>query len=349
MAESNTPPNHGTRIMSDVEYPPAMRMHTLLSGFVVSQAIFVVADLGVATTLLSGPCTIDEVAADVGADADALGRIIRFLAQHGVFRISADTVEITELGRTLADGPCDSLRKVACYFRQTHYLAFAGLLETVRTGEPAETFFDGKLFFDWTNDNPELAKLQCEALACFTQNARGDLLDVYDIPDGELIADIGGADGNLLVQLLASRPERRGIVYDLASCVSAARRTLRAAGLDERVEIIAGDFFDRVPAADVYVLSAVLQDWTDVPALRILRNIATAAPAHARLVVIDVVVPESDSAAPTEFIDITMLGMLGGRERSQSQWCGLLARAGFSLQRTVAGSGSYCALEAVLA
>jgi hypothetical protein len=334
--------------MTNVELPPTAGMLGLLSGFQASQALFAVAELGVATALLDGPREVDEIAAEVGADADTLGRIIRFLAQLGVFRTSGDTVEITDLGQTLADGPDGSLRSVARYFRQTHYAPFGSLLDTVRTGEPAATVYFGKPFFDWINENPELAELQNTAMAGFTQNARGDLLDIFDLPDGATVADIGGADGTLLVELLAERPERRGIVFDLPSTVPAARPTVLAAGLDDRVEIVAGDFFQSVPAADVYVLSAVLQDWDNAAALRILGNVAKAAPAGARLVVVDMVVPDGNAPHPTKMIDITMLGMLGGRQRSGSEWRQLLADGGFALQRIVVGSGSYSALEATI-
>lgn len=151
------------------------------------------------------------------------------------------------------------------------------------------------------------------------------------------------------MELLAGCPERRGIVFDLPSTVSAARATVRAAGLEDRVEVVAGNFFEQVPTADVYVLSAVLQDWNNASSLRILRNIAKAAPDAARLVVIDMVVPEGDAPHPTKMIDITMLGMLGGRQRGESEWRQLLADGGFTLQRVVTGSGSCSALEATLA
>ncbi|WP_162642200.1 methyltransferase [Streptosporangium sp. 'caverna'] len=334
--------------MSDVELPPAVMMLGLISGFQMSQALFAVAELDVATALLSGPREVEDIATEVGADADALGRIIRFLAQHGVFRTSGSTVEITDLGRTLADGPADSLRSVTRYFHQTHYAPFGNLLDTVRTGEPAAKVFLGKPFFDWVNENPDMAALQNDAMAGFTQNARGDLLEVFDLPQGQTVADIGGADGTLLAELLAGRPERRGVVFDLPSTVSAARPTLRAAGLEERVEVVAGDFFEKVPAADVYVLSAVLQDWNNASSLRILRNVVKAAPAGARLVIVDMVVPEGDAPHPTKMLDIIMLGMLGGRQRSESEWRRLLADGGFTLQRVVTGSGSYSALEATL-
>jgi hypothetical protein len=335
--------------MTGAELPPAAKMHELLTGFQVSQALFAVAELGVATALLDGPREVDDVAAAVGADADALGRVIRYLAQYDVFRTSGGSVELTDLGRTLAEGPADSLRNVARYFRQTHYAPFGSLPESLRSGQPAATIFLGKPFFDWINQSPGLAELQNDAMAGFTQNARGDLLDVYDLPEGGTVADIGGADGTLLVELLARYPERRGILFDQPSSVPAARPTVRAAGLDERVEIIAGDFFESVPTADVYVLSAVLQDWGNASALRILQNVAKSAPAGARLVVVDMVVPEGDGPHPTKMIDITMLGMLGGRQRSESEWRRLLADAGFTLQRVVPGSGSYSALEATLA
>ncbi|MFD0782426.1 methyltransferase [Micromonospora azadirachtae] len=334
---------------NETQLPPSIRMLQLLNGFEVSQALFVIAELGVATELLNGPRAVHDLASAVGADADTLGRLIRLLAQDGVFRTSGDTIEITDLGRTLADGPADSLRNVARYFRQTHYAPFGRLIDTARTGDPAAAIFYGKPFFDWVNESPELAELQNNAMAGFTQNARGDLLDVFDLPPGRTVADVGGADGTLLAELLTRYPERSGILFDLPSMVSAGRATMQAAGLDQRVEIVAGDFFDSVPAADVYVLSAVLHDWNNASAGRILNNIATAAPAGARLVVIDIVVPEGDAPHPTKVIDITMLGMLGGRQRSETEWRRLLADAGFTLQRVVAGSGSYFALEAVIA
>ncbi|WP_411093418.1 methyltransferase [Streptomyces sp. 049-1] len=320
----------------------------MLTGFQLSQAIFAIAELDVATVLLSGPRQVDELAADVDADADTLGRIVRYLAQHGIFRTSGSTVELTDLGRTLADGPADSLRAVARYFHQTHYAPFGSLLDTARTGEPAATTFFGKPFFDWVNENPTMADLQNDAMAGFTQNARGDPLQILDLPQGRTVADIGGADGTLLVELLAERPERRGIVFDLPSTVSAAGPTLQAAKLEGRVEVVAGDFFEEVPTADIYVMSAILHDWNNASSLRILRNVAKAAPENARVILFEMVVPEGDAPHPTKMIDITMMGMLGGRERSETEWRRLLAEGGFTLQRVVTGSGSYSALEAIL-
>lgn len=210
--------------------PAAAVMLQLLSGFEVSQALYVVAELGVATALLDGPRSVEDLAAGSGVDADALGRVIRFLAPLGVFSTAAGgKVGVTDLGRTLADGPLDSVRGMARYWMETHYSPFASLLETVRTGKTGATEFLGMPFFEWVSESPRLAELQNSAMGAGSRLARGDILDVYQFPAG-VIADLGGADGALLAELLAREPQRKGMVFDLPSIVAQASATLAAAG-----------------------------------------------------------------------------------------------------------------------
>jgi SAM-dependent methyltransferase len=167
-------------------------------------------------------------------------------------------------------------------------------------------------------------------------------------PDGDTIADIGGANGAVLAQILTRLPQRHGIVFDTPPVVAAAPAYLAAAGLASRATAIGGDFFETIPLADVYVLATVLHDWDDESAVRILQNIARAARHDAKLIVIDYVVPEDgiDDAGTTS--DLTMMVMVGGRERTESQWHRLLADGGFILDKITAGSGMYCAIEATL-
>lgn len=332
---------------------PAAQMHHLISGFEVSQALYVVAELDVATALADGPRQVEELAAIVGANPDALERLIRFLVPVGVFHTSGRDVEITALGRTLADGPADSMRDVARYLVHTHYAPFSMLLHTVRTGEPAATEYLGRPFFDWIDATPGLAELQSSAMASFTTGGRGDLLDRLRFPAGDTIADIGGADGTLLAEILRRFPERRGIVFDTPSVVSAATAHLAAAGLADRATAVGGSFFDGVPTADVYVLSAILHDWDDASAIRILDAIRAAAeqcPTQQgpTLLLLEVVVSDDDMPHTAKFIDLTMMAMLGGRERTESQWRRLLAEAGFTVDHVTTGSGMYTAIEATL-
>src|ERR1700677_4552845 len=219
------------------EIPAPVRMQQLLSGFEVSQALYVVAELGVATTLLDGPRSVKELALAAGADQDALGRIIRFLASLGVFQTNGEIVTVTDLGRTLADGPPDSIRGLARYWMKTHYAPFGDLLHTARTGEIAAVKYLGRPFFEWISESPQLAEIQNTAMADGGRSARGDLLAAYKLPGNGTVADIGGADGTLLAEFLAGEPERRGIVFDLPSVVAAASRTLTDAGLSDRVTV----------------------------------------------------------------------------------------------------------------
>lgn len=329
--------------------PAAVQIQQLLTGFEVSQALYVVAELGVATALLDGPRSVEDLAAATHSDADALGRIIRFLTPLGIFRSVDGGVAVTDLGRTLADGPADSVRGLARYWMETHYAPFSGLLHTARTGEVGAAKVLGKPFFEWVGESAHLAALQNSAMAGASRAARGDLLDVYQIPEGQTIADIGGADGTLLAELLARAPDRNGIVFDLPNVVAKAAETLVAAGVDNRATVVAGDFFvDSVPIADVYVMSVVLHDWDNAAATRILRNIAKVAAPGARLVLVEMVMPAGDGPHFTKMVDLTMLAMVGGRERTETEWRRLLPEGGFTVDRVVSGSGVMSAIEATV-
>lgn len=332
--------------MGDV--PPFASMMQMLAGFQLSQALYVAAELDVAGLVLEKPRTIDELADATGADADALRRVVRFLETFGVFQVSEGTVAATELGATLVDGLPGSVRGLARYWMVTHYAPFSDLLHTVRTGETAATHYFGKPFFDWVIENPELVELQNAGMAAGGNAMRDAALAGYRLPGDGTVADIGGADGNVLSQLLENQPGRRGIVFDLPEVVGGAERVLSAAALTDRVEAVGGDFFEAVPVADVYVMSVVLHDWDDHKSTQILTNIAKAAPSGARLVLLEMVVPEDASPHPSKSMDLVMLTMLGGRERTASEWRDLLGAGGFTLDRVIETPSPFSIIEATV-
>jgi predicted transcriptional regulator len=323
-------------------------MIQLLIGFEVSQALYVMAKLDVASILSSGPRTIDQLAAETNADADALERIIRFLATVGVFRTQDGQVEITELGLTLADDRPESIRYAALYFMETHYGPFGDLLHTALTGETAATRYYGQPFFDWISADPERVEVQNRAFANITTGLRGEMFEGYLLPDGAVVADIGGADGSMLIELLADAPDRTGIVFDRPEVVPAAKEKLAEHGLADRVDCVGGDFFESVPAADVYLMSYILHDWDDDSCLRILRNIGKAAEPGARLVLVEAVIPPGDDPHPAKGIDLTMLVLVSGRERTAEEYQKLLDAAGFTLNRVAPSSTSFSFVEATL-
>jgi hypothetical protein len=330
--------------------PPPVQMVQLLAGFQVSQALYVAAKLDVATLLVDGPRSVADLADEAGAHPGHLGRLLRTLAAIGVFDDRGDaTYALTPLGATLARGVPGSVRDLALTWMETHYAPFGRLLDAVREGEPAATLHYGRPFFDGLGSSPEQVKRFTGAMAGLTDGIKAQALAGYALPPGELVADIGGADGTVLTTLLDADPTRRGVIFDLPHVVPAAHGRLERLGLTDRVTVVAGDFFHTVPAADVYLLSMVLHDWDDDAAARLLRTIAAAADPGARLVALELVVPPGNAPHLSKMIDLTMLGMLTGRERTATEHAELLAAAGFRCDRVLPTPGPFSIVEATLA
>jgi hypothetical protein len=233
---------------------------------------------------------------------------------------------------------------------ETHYAPFGGLLETARTGVPAATRYYGRPFFAWLSEDSDQVARFTGAMAGLTAGIKAGAVAGYTVPGGPVIADLGAADGALLQEVLAADPDpgRRGIVFDLPHVVPAARARLAGSPLAGRVEVVAGDFFRAVPAADAYLLSMILHDWDDAGCAALLGSVAAAARPGARLVSLELVVPPGDAPHLATMIDLTMLGMLTGRERTAEELDELLGRAGFRLDRIVPTPTPMSIVEATL-
>lgn len=331
--------------------PPSVVMTQMMAGFQVSQALYVVAKLGVATILeQEGPTTIGELAARAAADPAALARLVRSLAPLGVFTTRGDEVSVTEVGATLSEKHPQSLHAAIRMWMETHYLPFSELEHSVRTGRPGAEAYFGESLFDWLARDPAKSELFSRAMADVTASLRNGMFDDYRLPAGGVVADIGGSDGSVLIELLArdGDPDRRGIVFDLPTTVVSAEPTIAAAGLTDRVEALGGDFFEAVPTADVYVLAYIFHDWTDDENRRILDSIRAAASPGAWVLLVEGVVPSGDGPHLTKAIDLTMLGMTNGQERSEVHYRELLESAGFTLDRVVSTPTPFSILESTL-
>lgn len=333
----------------DQPAPPSVRMIELMAGFQFSQALYAVAKLDVPTLLEQhGPLPVSALADRAGAHPGALHRLIRSLTPLGVFRSEGGLINVTELGATLSRDHPSSMYDVLRYWMETHYGAFGELLTTARTGTPGADAHLGEPFFDWITSDPDRAELQNRAMASASSSVRAGMFDGCALPAGEVVADIGGAGGHVLTELLELNPDRRGIVFDLPAIAPGAHENLARAGMADRVEVVTGDFFTSVPTADIYVLSYILHDWDDESCLRILRSIAAAADTGARLLLLESVVPADDLPHLSKLTDLTMLGVTTGQERSVDEYGALLDRAGFTLDRTVSTSTPHSIVEATL-
>lgn len=303
-----------------------------------SQAITVAAQLGVANALADGPLPIDELAARVGADADALRRLLRALISRGIFRRRRDgRYELNSLADTLrSDASVSTTWAARFYGSQEQRERWTVLADAVRTGSSVVPALRGKSSFDYFADQPELAELFNQTMTSVSQLTDAPVVAGYDFNDYPTIVDVGGGHGPLLATILASAPASRGILYDLPRVVAGAPNLLGKHGVAERVLIAEGSFFDRVPrGGDAYVLKNIVHDWPDEKALQILRNVREAAGPLGTVLLIEFVIPEHDRDFPGKWVDLEMLLNLGARERTAAEYRDLLAKAGFRMTRVV--------------
>ena len=306
------------------ERPPEALLWDFLRGALMTKALAIVAELGVVEALAAKPRPVDELARERGVNADALHRVLRALASDGVFAeeepgVFRQTDASALVGR-------EGWSEFAHLFGGVFYGAVADLDDAVRGGTSTFASRFGADFWAWLAEHPR-ERSQFDRAMAGGRHRRAEQLAALEWRDGETLVDVGGGNGALLVELLRLRPELRGIVFDLPE-------TERdEASLGESIEFVAGSFFDGVPSGDAYVLSGILHDWDDEKATAILRTIRATAPAHARLLIAESVVPPGNEPNGAKWLDLLMLVLAGGRERDESQWRTLLERGGFRAEQ----------------
>jgi len=318
----------------ELDVDPAVRLQLLdvLAGFLRTQALHTVAVLGVADIVGDEPVRVEELAMLVGADPSALHRVLRVLASSGIFSEAAPRAFVsTALSDGLRTDAPLSVRHMAMFQGSDTYLAAGEMLRAVQTGEPtAETVF-GQPFFEHLAGDPQRNAVFNEAMGGGAAARAAAALE-FDWSDFSVVADIGGGNGSLLTGVLAAHTQLRGIVFDQPHVVAQAQPIIEAAGLGERCATASGDFFtDALPVADVYVLSQILHDWDDEQAVAILRNCRRSIMQDGRLLLLEQVMPDGDTPSYAKLLDLIMLVLLGGKERTQSEWRDLLATGGFEL------------------
>jgi hypothetical protein len=301
---------------------PEAAVWDTLRGALGTRALAVVAELGVADALGDAERPVTEVAAEVGAEPDALRRLLRALASDGIFvEDSPGVFRNTEASSVLRgeSGWGDFARLFGGVFYRP-----VGHLDA--TGEVAFPRVFGADFWSWLADNPAERAVFDRAMMQGKER-RTERLASAGWREGETVVDVGGGNGSLLADLLGRQPSLRGIVFDLPETVR------DETALGDRCRFVAGSFFERVPTGDTYVLSGILHDWDDDRALAILRTIRASAPPRARVVILDAVVPEGNEPHGAKWLDVLMLATLGGRERDEAQWNALLEQAGLAVER----------------
>jgi DNA-binding transcriptional ArsR family regulator len=327
---------------------PAAIFEMILAGW-TSQAITVVAQLGVADALADGPLPIDELAARVDADADALRRLLRALISRGIFRERRDgRYELNSLSDTLrSDAPVSMKSAARFYGSQEQRERWTQLVNSIRTGHAVVAALRGKESFEYFAENPELAALFNQTMTSISELTDATVVAGYDFSVYPTIVDVGGGHGPLLATILAAAPASRGVLSDLSTVVADAPNLLRERDVADRVRIEEGSFFDSVPrGGDAYVLKNIIHDWPDEKAVQILRNVRAAADPQATLLLVELVIPRHNRDFPGKWADLEMMLNLGARERTAAEYRDLLSQAGFRITRVVQTASPLSVVEA---
>jgi hypothetical protein len=318
--------------MSDDKESPPKLVQSLAVAYWASRCLHVVAELGIADLLGDEPQTAQALAKSKGLNAQALHRVLRSLANHGIFVHDGEHFAHNEASRILRSDTPGSMRSLARMMGlKMHWDGYRELDVAVRTGQPAiSAVVDGGLF-GYLRAHPEEGQVFHEAMAGKSFAQIGPILEVYDFSGLQTIGDIGGGLGHLLSAVLARAPQARGVLFDLPQVIERAR-----ANPNPRIHYVGGDFFKNpIPPCDAYMMMTVLHDWSDEECIAILKNIKSTAPPDAKVLILEgVVQPDARNSFLLD-LDIEMLVMTTGRERTRKEWDAVICGAGMQLARVI--------------
>jgi ubiquinone/menaquinone biosynthesis C-methylase UbiE len=332
------------------EIPPPIQMLQIISGFWVARCVYVAAKLGVPDLIRDEPKTADELAAATGSHGPSLFRVLRALASVGVITQDNDKrFGATPLSETLCTGVPGSIRAFALTeLGEEHYPAWGELLYSVRTGGIAFDKAFGEPIWEFFAKNAENARIFNDAMSAMTAQANDAVHSVYQFGGIGTIVDVGGGHGGLITSILKKNPGMRGILFDAPPVIEGAKTAVQESGVSDRCELVAGDFFKSVPeGGDAIVMKWIIHDWNDEQSEAIMKNCHRALPENGKLILIEAVVPPTSEPHFSKFIDLNMLVMTGGRERTEEEFRKLYDAAGFRLTRIVPTESPFSVVEGV--
>ncbi len=336
--------------MNDRPYTPGEHLRGLIDGFWAVPVISAAAQLEIPERLAAGPKDIRTLAAETGARAPSLHRLLRALETLGLCTVAeGGAYALTDAGHLLRGDSADSLRGRALHSGDMLWRQLGDLYDQVRTGNRTKAFPTGSEGFQaLKNDPARLHKFQTN-MAEGSRRAAQAAIQVFDFSPFARVLDLGGGYGGVLAELLRAHPHQSGAVCDLAYLEPGALQYLASAGVGERSGFVHGDFFASVPDGyDLYLMKYILHDWDDDHVLRILKNVRSAVGNQSRLVAIEQLIPESltTSVADQDVIraDLVMMSV-GGKERTAAEYQALFADSGWNLSRIVPTGTMFSLIE----
>jgi hypothetical protein len=332
--------------MSSVPAPFALL--ELTQGSMITQAVYAAAKLGIADTLGDGPLTAAEIAERVDANPEATYRLLRLLASYSVFAERADgRFELTPMADALrADAPM-SMRRIALLMgHPIHWEDWSHLADSVQTGEASLPKVRGMSAWEFFESNPEYAGVFFQGMSNLSDLETEPVAAGYDYSRFHKIVDVGGGRGNLLAAVLQKAADAKGVLFAPASAAD-AQELLEQSGVADRCTIENGFFLDSVPAGgDAYILKHIVHDWPEEQAVKILRNARDAMGPKGTLLLVEFVLGEGNEPHIGKLVDLWLMLLVGGKERTRAQYSELLAKAGFRLTQVVETASAISIVEA---
>jgi ubiquinone/menaquinone biosynthesis C-methylase UbiE len=319
------------------EPSPHQQLDQMITGYWISQAIYAAAKFGIADHLEGGPKTVAELAGATSTNPEALYRLLRALASVGIFTEGdSRRFSLTPLAEPLRSDVAGSKRALALMSGDEQFRAWAEIDYSIRTGKVAFDKVFGEPVFGYLGEHPDKARIFDAAMVGIHGRESDAILNAYDFSVFGVVADIGGGNGSQMTEILKKHNRLKGILFDLPHVIERAEEGVQASGLLDRCKLVAGSFFDAVPeGADAYVLRHVIHDWDEEKCLTILRNCHRAMRPASTLLVIESVIPPGNEPFHGKFLDLVMLLIPGGKERTEDEYRTLFERAGFELTRIV--------------
>jgi len=309
------------------------RLTEIICGAALSRAVCTIAELGIADQIHPGsPQAVESLAEATGTHARSLYRILRFLASHEIFEEKGNhQFDHTQLSQCLRSDVEGSFRPLA---RMLHpiFPFWDGLHHSAITGESGFNKIFGQPLFEYLGTHPDLARIFNAAMSASHVHETAAMLEAYDFSGVQFLADIGGGTGSLISAVLQRYPKLRSLLFELGHVAERARESLKACGLDGRCSVIEGSFFESIPSgADTYLFRHIIHDWNDEQSVQILNNCRRVIPEDGRLLIIEAVLPIGNGPSVTKEIDMLMMALPGGIERTEEEYRLLFKQGGFQL------------------
>jgi len=332
--------------MKSNELPPEQLMKFIVGKW-ISKPIYVAAELGIADMLAEGPKNIEELAQASQSHTPSLCRMMRALASVGIFfETKGKRFELTPMAEYLKTG---AMRSIALLFNSDWSdKAWQYFIDSVKTGDTAFEKAHGVPVSDWLERNPQAGSVFNEANAVKAANSHRAVVDVYDFSGINTLTDVGGGIGVLMAEILIANPSMKGVVADIPSVIKEARKIIQSRGLEARCQVTECDFFKKIPpGSDAYLMSNILHDWSDEQCRVILTNCYRAMRTESRLLVVEMVIPPGNEPSVAKLLDLEMLVITGGRERTEPEFKNLFESSGFKFSRIIPTKESVCIIEGI--